>query len=89
MQMHYADRSATTGSGRVWDPLSRLAGLLLAGAVLLAVILVGLFVVLPIMLVGSIALSFCLRRRLRRAQRGQPEDGVIDAEYTVVERRLG
>jgi Flp pilus assembly protein TadB len=87
MQMDYAGRSATTGSGRVWSLMIRLAGLLLAGAVLLAVVLVGLFVVLPIMLVGGIALSFYLRRRLRRAQRRQPEDGVIDAEYTVIERR--
>jgi hypothetical protein len=37
------------------------------------------------MLVGGIALSFYLRRRLRQAQRKQPRDGVIDAEYTVIE----
>jgi hypothetical protein len=67
--------------------MMRLAGLLLAGAALLAAIVVGLFVVLPIMLVGGIALSFYLRRRLRWAQRRQPEDGVIDAEYTIIERR--
>jgi Flp pilus assembly protein TadB len=67
--------------------MMKLAGLFLAGAVLLAVILVGLLVVLPIMLVGGIALSFYLRRRLRRAQRKQPQDGVIDAEYTVIEHR--
>jgi len=85
MRMDYAGRSATIGSGRVLGPMMKLAGLLLAGAVLLAVILVGLLVVLPIMLVGGIALSFYLRRRLRRAQRKQPQDGVIDAEYTVIE----
>jgi hypothetical protein len=67
--------------------MMRLAGLLLAGAALLAAIVVGLFVVLPIMLVGGIALSFYLRRRLRWEQRRQPEDGVIDAEYTIIERR--
>jgi Flp pilus assembly protein TadB len=87
MRIDYAGRSATTGSGRVWGPMMRLAALLLAGAVLLAVILIGLFVVLPFMLVGGIALSFYLRRRLRQAQRRQPRDGVIDVEYTVIERR--
>jgi uncharacterized membrane protein len=85
MRMDYAGRSAITGSGRVWGSMMRLAGLILAGAVLLAVVLVGLLVVLPIMLVGGIALSFYLRRRLRQAQRKQPRDGVIDAEYTVIE----
>ncbi|ANY77364.1 hypothetical protein BB934_03270 [Microvirga ossetica] len=87
MQMDHAGRSATIGSGRVWAPMMRLAGLFLAGAVLLTIMLVGLFIVLPVMLIGGIALSFYLRRRLRRAQRRQPEDGVIDAEYTVIEHR--
>jgi Flp pilus assembly protein TadB len=87
MRLDYAGWNATTGSGRVWGPMMRLAGLLLAGIILLAVVLVGLFVVLPVMLVGGIALSFYLRRQLRRAQRKQPQDGVIDAEYTVIERR--
>ncbi len=68
MQMDYTGRSAMTGLGRVWTPMMRLAGLLLAGAVLLAVIFIGLFIVLPVMLIGGIALSFYLRRRLRRAQ---------------------
>lgn len=85
MRMDYAGRSAITGSGRVWGSMMRLAGLILAGAVLLAVVLVGLLVVLPIMLVGGIALSFYLWRRLRQAQRQQPQDGVIDAEYTIIE----
>ena len=73
MRMDYAGRSAITGSGRVWESMMRLSGLILAGAVLLAVVLVGLLVVLPIMLVGGIALSFYLRRRLRQAQRKQPD----------------
>jgi hypothetical protein len=38
------------------------------------------------MLVGGIALHFYLRRRMRRALWRQPEDGVIDAEYTIIER---
>lgn len=87
MRIGYAGRSTTTGSGAVWGLMMRLAGLLLVGAIFLAVILVGLLVVLPIMLIGGIALSFYLRRRLRQAQRKQPRDGVIDAEYTVIEHR--
>jgi Flp pilus assembly protein TadB len=67
--------------------MMRLVGLLLVEAVLLAIILIGLFIVLPVMLIGGIALSFYLLRRLRRAQRRPPGDGVIDAEYTVIEHR--
>jgi Flp pilus assembly protein TadB len=85
MQMDDASRSATINSGWLWA-LMRLAGLLLAGAALLAILVVGLFLVLPIMLIGGIALYFYLRRRLRPA-RQRSWDGVIDAEYTVVERR--
>jgi hypothetical protein len=48
--------------------------------------LVSLFIVLPVMLIGGVALHFYLRRRLRQA-RQRSWDGVIDAEYTVVERR--
>ncbi len=87
MHRDYAGRSARTGLGWVWAPMMRLAGLLLAGAVLLAVIFVGLFIVLPVMLIGGITLSFYLRGRLRWAPRRQREDGVIDAEYTVIEPR--
>lgn len=86
MYMDYAGRSAKIGSGRIWAPLLRLAGLLLAGAALLAIMLVSLFLVLPVMLIGGVALHFYLRRRLRQA-RQRSWEGVIDAEYTVVERR--
>jgi Flp pilus assembly protein TadB len=90
MQMGYAGRGATIGGG--WGWMIRLAGLFLAGAVLLAVMLVGLFLVLPVMLIGGVALSFYVRRKLRRAQRQQPQgrqpqNGVIDAEYTIIEHR--
>ena len=64
----------------------RLAGLLLAGTALLAILVVGLFFVLPVMLLGGIALYYYLRRRLRQAQQ-RSWDGVINVEYTVVERR--
>jgi Flp pilus assembly protein TadB len=86
MQMDYAGRSAKIGSRRIWAPMMRLAGLLLAGAALLAILVVGLFFVLPVMLIGGIALHFYLRRQLRQA-RQRSWDGMIDAEYTVVERR--
>jgi Flp pilus assembly protein TadB len=86
MQMNYAGRSAKIGLGRIWPPLLRLAGLLLAGAALLAIMLVSLFIVLPVMLIGGVALHFYLRRRLRQT-RQRSWGGVIDAEYTVVERR--
>jgi Flp pilus assembly protein TadB len=67
--------------------MMRLAGLFLAGVALLAIMLVGLFIVLPVMLIGGIALSFYVRRRLRRPQRRQSGGDVIDAEYTVIEHR--
>lgn len=64
----------------------RLAFLAGAGAVLLAPVLLGFLVVLPLMVVGGIASYFYLRRRMRQAQRCA-RSGVIDAEYTVIDRR--
>ena len=66
--------------------VARLAVALAAGIALLAMILVGLFVVLPLLLLGGIAFYIYLRRRMRQARR-QPPDGVIDAEYTIIEHR--
>ncbi|MGF9764142.1 hypothetical protein AAII07_54470 [Microvirga sp. 0TCS3.31] len=90
MHMDDAGRSAKIGSGRIWGLIMRLAGLFLAGVALLAILVVGLvvglFFVLPLMLIGGIALYFYLRRRLRQA-RQRSWDGAIDAEYTVIERR--
>jgi cytochrome bd-type quinol oxidase subunit 2 len=57
-----------------------------AGVALLAVMLIGLFVVLPLVLAGGIASYFYLRRRLRQAQH-RSRDSVIDAEYTVIDRK--
>jgi hypothetical protein len=57
-----------------------------AGIALLAMMLIGLFVVLPLLLAGGTALYFYLRRRVRRAP-NRPQDDVIDAEYTVIERQ--
>lgn len=61
--------------------------LILAAAALLTITLIRLFIVLRVMLVGGIALSSYLRRRLRQARRRQPQDGVINAEYIVIEHR--
>ena len=51
----------------------------------MAVMLIGLFVVLPLVLAGGVASYFYLRRRLRQAQH-RSQDGVIHAEYTVIDR---
>lgn len=87
MQMDYAGRSAKIGSGRRWASMKRLAGLILAEATLLAILVVGLFFVLLVMLIGGNALHFYLRSRLRQARQRQPSEGVIVAEYTVIEPR--
>jgi uncharacterized SAM-binding protein YcdF (DUF218 family) len=64
----------------------RLAVLITAALALLAITLVRLFVVLPLMIAGGIALSFFLRRRLRQAQQ-RSKGSVIDADYTVIGHR--
>lgn len=86
MRMSYAYQGAKAGPDWLWGTMIRLVVIILAAAALLAITLIGLFIVLPLMLVGGIALHFYLRRRIRQAQWRQPEDGVIDAEYTVIER---
>ena len=88
MRVIYASRSDKAGPRQVWSVMIKLALLILAAAALLAITLIGLFIVLPLMLVGGIALHFYVRRRLRQAQqRRQRRDGVIDAEYTIIEHR--
>lgn len=73
-------------SGRLLPTVIRLMVLAAAGVALLVVMLIGFFVVLPLVLAGGIASYFYLRRHLRQAQR-RSRDGVIDAEYTVIDRR--
>lgn len=72
-------------------PLSALVRFTLgivAAAVLLAAALVGLVVILPLMILGGIVFYVYIRRKLRQAQKQhQANDGIIDAEYTIVERR--
>ena len=81
-------RTATTSRrpGSFLDTVIRLTVMTAAGAAVLAMMFVGFFVVLPLMLVGGIASYFYLRRRVRQAQKREQSD-VIDAEYTVVDRR--
>ena len=78
--------TASNPSGRLLATVIRLTVLIAAGVALLAVMLIGFFVLLPLLLAGGIASYFYLRRRLRQAQH-RSRDGVIDAEYTVIERR--
>ncbi|KFG66547.1 hypothetical protein [Microvirga sp. BSC39] len=84
MRMNYAGHGIKASTNRFWGGFTRLIVLACAAAALLAVLPIGLFVVLPLMLAGGIALHFYLRRRMRQAQQ-RPKDGVIDAEYTIVE----
>ena len=75
----------STPSGRLLPTVIRLMVLTAAGVALMAVMLIGFFVVLPLVLAGGVASYFYLRRRLRQAQH-RSQDGVIDAEYTVIDR---
>jgi hypothetical protein len=67
MHMSYGNPGVKAGSGRLWSTLIRLAILVSAAAALLAILLVGLFVVLPLVFLGGIILHLYLRRRLRQA----------------------
>jgi hypothetical protein len=73
-------------SGGLLTILIRLALLSAAGVALLTMVLVGFFVVLPVTLVGEFASYFYLRHRIRWA-RQHAHDGVIDVEYTIVDRQ--
>ena len=78
--------SSFARSGRFLTTLIRLALLAAAVIVLLTVVLIGFFVVLPVMLFGGLASYFYLRHRIRRT-RQHAQDDVIDAEYTIINRR--
>jgi hypothetical protein len=85
---------ATTRSGGFLSILVRLLTVVAVGIALLAMMLIGLFIVLPLLLVGGAATYFYLRRRVRQAQtrpqeraKSSARDEAIDAEYTVIERQ--
>lgn len=82
----FRTRTITTHSGGVLSFLMKMLAVAAAGVALLATMLIGLFVVFPLLLAGGTALYFYARRRVRRA-RPHPQDGVIDAEYTIIEHR--
>jgi hypothetical protein len=80
------DRSGIRG--RVLPTLLKLAVLACAGLALLALIFVAFVIVLPLMVAAGVGLTLFLRRRLRWARRRpDPADGIIDAEYKIVESR--
>jgi len=81
-------------SSPLWGSPIRTILLVLVGLALMAFAFFTLAILLPIALVAGIVLHFYLRRRLRQAQRqarshprGPAQDGVIEVEYTVIERR--
>jgi hypothetical protein len=72
MQGIDANQGANTGAGRFWRAMIRAGVLVAAGLALLTITLIGLFVVLPLVLVGSVALYLyvaagCAEFRLRSA----------------------
>jgi membrane protein implicated in regulation of membrane protease activity len=88
MQRIHTNQATNIGAGRFWRSMIRFLVLATAGLALLTITLIGLFVVLPLVLVSSIALYLYVRRRLRRVQaRQRSRDGVIDAEYTIIDHR--
>lgn len=66
--------------------LVRILAVAAAGIALLAMMVIGLFVLLPLLLAGGTALYVYLRGRVRRA-RNRRQDDVIDADYTIIEHR--
>ncbi|HEU6441425.1 MAG TPA: hypothetical protein VFF38_03635 [Microvirga sp.] len=85
MQFITFQTASTRPSGLLGTAL-RLALLAAIGLALVAVVVIGFLVVLPLMLIGGIVSYVYLRRRVRRA-RQQATSDVIDAEYTVIDRR--
>jgi len=81
--------AANARSRGLLPTIARIAIALAAGIALLAMTLVGLFIVLPLLLLGAAISYFHIRRRIRQARpapRRTPDD-VIDAEYTVIDHR--
>lgn len=83
MRLGSSTPGAKGGSSAFLSSLLRLAVLAFAAAGAVALLFVGVFVLLPLVFVGGIALHFYIRRRLRQAHRREHND-VIEAEYTVI-----
>ena len=73
-------------SPRFWRASIGLAGLISFATVILLVAFTALLVLLPIALLGGLALHIYVRHRLRQVRRHH-SDLVIDGEYTVHDRR--
>lgn len=86
---YIAFRTRRTGTSRPGGLLLLSAKVMIAlaaGFALVLTMLIGFFIVLPLLLIGGLAFYLHLRRRVRQ-MRSRPRDGVIDAEYTVIDRR--
>jgi hypothetical protein len=84
--MRFDILKAMMRSSYSWTSPIKLIVWVLLSLALLAAAFVAFAVVLPLILIGGIALHFYLRRQLRRA-RQRPSERVIDVEYTVIDRR--
>ena len=85
-------RSTTTRLTRFLPMMVRVLAFIAGGIALLAMFLVGLFVIVPLMLTGGAALYFYIRRQIRRTQphspaQPRPKDAVIEVDYTVIDHR--
>jgi hypothetical protein len=73
---------------RFWAIAAQAAILIVSGVIVALVAFTALVVVIPLALVGGLALHFYIRRKLRQAAQRRPpsEDLVIEGEYVVVDR---
>ncbi len=67
-----------------WPLALRLVLISLVMLAILVTALTAFLILLPIAVIGGVALTFYVRRRLRRAAARHP--AVIEADYTVIER---
>jgi hypothetical protein len=75
------------GSRRFWSATARLTILVSIGVAVLLVAMSAMIVLLPLALVGGLALHLYVRRALRQAARRTRPGVVIEGEYVVLERR--
>jgi hypothetical protein len=97
MRMNRAEFLPGHGSRPFWSVVLRLSLLAAAAVAALAFLVATLVVVVPVLVLGGLALHLFLRRRLSRAprpstafeQKDRTYSGgeTIEVEYTVIERR--
>jgi membrane protein implicated in regulation of membrane protease activity len=84
----FRDLIQVMSSRRFWRASIGLAVLTAFGLAILLVAFTALLVLLPIALLGGLALHIYVRRRLRQAgPKDRRSDAVIEGEYTVIDRR--